>query len=83
MEGNGENHAKSRSRLKKSSVGELTFSIGSLFLEMGSLTAKAAFLLSKRKLRWRNFKSCPRRSRCDGALKNFARGKLRRPWSML
>ncbi len=39
-----------------SSVGELTIFIGSLFHEMGSLTEKAAFLQSKRKLRWRNLK---------------------------
>ncbi len=51
---NREIHAKSRSRLKVLSVGELTISIGSLFYEMGSLTEKAAFLRSKRKLRWRN-----------------------------
>ncbi len=38
-----ENHAKSNIRLKVSSVGELTISIGSLFNEMGSLTLKAAF----------------------------------------
>ncbi len=37
-------------RLKVSSVGDLTISIGSLFHEMGSLTAKAAFRRSKRKL---------------------------------
>ncbi len=61
--GNREVHAKSRSRLRVSSVGELTISIGSIFHEMGSFTEKAAFLLSKRKLRWRNSKSCPRRSR--------------------
>ncbi len=47
---------------------------------MGSFTEKAAFLRSKRKLRWRNLKSCPRRSRSDGASKHSARGKSRRPW---
>ncbi len=46
-EGNGENYAKSRSRLKVSNVKELTFSIGSLFHEMGSLTEWAAFLRFK------------------------------------
>ncbi len=46
-EGNRENHAKSRSRLKVSSVGELTIFIGSLFHEMGILTEKATFLGSK------------------------------------
>ncbi len=52
--GNRESDAESRSRLKVSSVGELTRSIGSLFDEMGRLTEKAAFLRRKRKLRWRN-----------------------------
>ncbi len=56
-EGNREIHAKSRSPFKVSSVGESTISIRSLFHEMGSLTGKAAFLRSKRKLWWRNLKS--------------------------
>ncbi len=47
-EGNREIHAKSRTRLKVSSVGGLTVSIDSLFHEMASLTEKAAFLRSKR-----------------------------------
>ncbi len=52
-EGDRVNHAESRRRLKVSSVGELTISIGSLFHEMESLTENAAFLRSRRKLRWR------------------------------
>ncbi len=56
-EGYKENHAESRSRLKVLSVGALTISIGSLFQEMGSLTENAAFLRSRRKLRWRNLDS--------------------------
>ncbi len=58
-------------------------SIGSLFNEMSSLIEKAAFLWSRRKLRWRNWKSCPRRSRSAGASKNSACGKPRRRWNML
>ncbi len=46
-EGNRENYAISESRLKVSSVGELTISIGNLFREMGSLTEKADLLRSK------------------------------------
>ncbi len=45
-ERNREIHAKSRGRLKVSSVGELTISIRSLFHEMGSLTERGAFLSS-------------------------------------
>ncbi len=52
-----------------SSVGELIISLGSLFHEMESLAENAAFHQSKRKLRWRNLKSCPRRSRSAGASK--------------
>ncbi len=79
----GKETGKTRSRLKVSSVGELTISIRSLFHEMGSLTENAAFLRSRRKLRWRNLKSCPRRSRSVGASKNSACGKSKRPWNML
>ncbi len=82
-EGNKENHVKSRSRLKVSSVGESTSSIGSLFHEMGSLAEKGAFLRSKRKLWWRNLKWRHRRSRSDCASKNYACGKSKRPWNML
>ncbi len=82
-EENREDHAKSSSRLKLSSVWALTSSIGSLFYEMGSLTEKAAFRWSKRKQRWRNLKSCPRRFRSVGSWENSACGKTRRPWNML
>ncbi len=81
--GNRVNHAKSRSRLKVTSVGELNISIGNVFYEMGSRTEKAAFLRSKLKTAVSNLKSCLRRSRSAGASKNSAWGNWRRPWNML
>ncbi len=55
-EENTEDHVKSSSRLKKSSVRANTISIH----EMGSLAEKATFLRNKRRLRWRNLMSWPR-----------------------
>ncbi len=68
-EGNREDHAKSSGRLKASSVGALTIPIESLFHKMGSLTEKANFLRSERKLRWCNLKSYTLRSRSTGTSK--------------
>ncbi len=82
-EGNREHNAVSSSRLKASSVGALTISIGYLLHEMRSLTEKAIFLRSKRKLRWRDLESCPRRFRSAEASKNSACGKFMWYWNIL
>ncbi len=71
-EGNKEDHSKSSSHLKASSVRTLNIAIETLFHEMGSLTEKIAFLRSRRNLRWRNLLSCPRRSRSGDASNNCA-----------
>ncbi len=62
-EGNRKDHANSSSRMKLSSVRALTVSVVSLFHEIENLTEKASLLRRRRKLQWRNLKSCPRRSR--------------------
>ncbi len=82
-EGNRENHAKCCSRLKVPSVGAFTIFIGSLFYVMVSFTEEAAFLRSMQKMQWRYLNPGPRRSRSDGASKNSACGKSRRPENVL